>query len=164
MLKIDTLKKLQKLKYNNKLNETALVEENHTMYKWNGKDWEYVGATGFNTTLFDINRQVYNKLEPISEEKLVEGKEAIFNYYASNRGSYFMLLSNENKSYTIFHSKNRNNDSDIADQVIDVLQSYGTIKEITWIGDNPVEIWITINEESFVYYFFNYDTGVIECQ
>ena len=164
MLKVDTLKKLQKLKSNNKINETALVEENHTMYKWNGKDWEYVGATGFNTTLFDINRQVYNKVEPLSEEKLKEGKETIFNYYASNRGEYYMLLSNENKSYTIFHSKKQNNDSDIANQVIETLQSFGALKEITWIGDNPVEIWLTSNEESFVYYFFNYDKGVVECQ
>ena len=47
--------------------------------------------------------------------------------------------------------------------MIESLQAQGTIKDISEV-DNGIEFWVTIDNNSYVYYLFNYDKGVIICR
>ena len=80
-----------------------------------------------------------------------------------------MLLSNENKDYTIFTLGN-NTSYSIEDKykkltsilIDECLQNRGEIRGIDLVNDNSaIEIWLSIDDNSYVYYFFPYDAAII---
>lgn len=77
-----------------------------------------------------------------------------------------MLLCHEQRDYTLFNFIDyKGEDTDIicADELIECLLNRGKIKGIDITKDNnAIEIWISIDKEAFAYYFFPYDSGVIE--
>jgi hypothetical protein len=77
-----------------------------------------------------------------------------------------MLLCHERRDYTLFrYTDNKNKEKDIQtiEEMIECLLNRGQIKGIDITKDGiAIEIWISINGESFAYYFFPYDEGVIE--
>ena len=76
-----------------------------------------------------------------------------------------MLLCNERKDYTIFNLKQDNSFEEATKILLDeCLVNRGQVKsiELTESGD-AIEIWLSIDKESYCYYFFPYNTGVIEC-
>lgn len=170
MLRIKDLKTLRKLKYNNKLNETALVEENHILYKWDGKVWETVGHTGINASLYQINQAIYTSMPAMIEEDIQKGKEVIRTFCENTDGSiYFALMNREDYDFTMFHAGFGGQEPKIEDAIIELLQSRGELKDIDLteegkISPQGVECWITKDKISKVYYLFNYQEGVIECQ
>ena len=66
MIEVQDIKTLTKLKHNNKLNERALVKDTHSVYKWNGSNWEFQGRTGIDTTLFQLNQSIMTRLTAIN--------------------------------------------------------------------------------------------------
>lgn len=169
MLKVKDLKTLRKLKANNKIDELALVEETRTLYKWDGDNWNiYKNPKGVNVSLYELNQGAMTALPAMTTDAIEAAKEKIAEYVSNIPfGRYYMLLSNDRKYYTIFHVGNASGtDFDyetIEDQVIDCLKNQGTIKDISAV-DSGIEFWITIDNNSYVYYLFNYDRGVIKCQ
>lgn len=166
MIEVKDLKTLRKLKYNNKKNETALVKENNVLYKWNGETWKTAGKPGINASLYQINQAIYTSMPELSEEEIIKRKEIIFNYtvdfYNSN---YFMLLNNENRYYTLFDTGNGEKAPNaVEDEVINCLHELGAIKEIELTDQNTIECWVTKDNISSVYYFFDYSQGVIKCK
>lgn len=169
MLKIKDLKTLRKLKANNKIDELALVEETRTLYKWDGANWNiHKPEGGINISLYELNKGAMTTA-PIMENTAIEAaKEDIKKYvYNIAPGKYYMLLSNERNYYTLFNigcSSGTDFDySTIEDEIIECLKSQGIIKDISLV-DNGIEFWITVNNDSYVYYLFNYDGGIIKCQ
>ena len=169
MLKIKDLKTLMKLTTNNKENELALVEETRTLYKWDGSNWNiYKNPKGVNVSLYELNQGAMTALPAMSDDTIAAAKETISEFvHEYLHAHYFMLLSNERKYYTILdigHATGTDFDYDtIEDMVIECLQTQGTLKDISKV-DGAIEFWVTIEDNSYVYYLFNYDKGVIKCQ
>lgn len=168
MLQIKDLKTLRKLKTNNKINEIALVEETRTLYKWDGESWNiHKPEGGINVSLYELNQSAMTAA-PAMEIGAIEAAKQKIKDYVDNipYGVYYMLLGREQNYYTIFKTKSAFDPSDykpIEDEVIECLQAQGTIKDISEV-DNGVEFWVTIDNNSYVYYLFNYDKGVIICR
>ena len=169
MLKIKDLKTLMKLKTNNKIDELALVEETRTLYKWDGENWNvYKNPTGVNVSLYELNQSAMAAAPAMPTDAIEAAKQTIGDYVDDfPHAHYFMLLSNERKYYTLFsigHATGTDFEyPTIENEVIECLESQGEIQDISKV-DGGIEFWITEDNNSYVYYLFNYDGGVIKCQ
>ena len=121
-------------------------------------------------TLYDVNRNiVQTKGVQLDEAALNSKKEIVKNYLLKTNNSYYKLLSNENKDYTIFTLGDNTSYSiedkykKLASVLIDeCLQNRGEIRGIDLVNDNSaIEIWLSIDDNSYVYYFFPYDAAII---
>ena len=116
-------------------------------------------------TLYDLNKAVVVKEISLTGEKLEEKKSLIIDFLKSTKNTYYMLLCNERKDYTVFKLENQEQSlKKLADCLIDeCLLNRGLIKgiDITKLND-AIEIWLSIEEEAFVFYFFPYDAAIIE--
>ena len=116
-------------------------------------------------TIYEINKQLMAKEQPLDDEKLLEKKELIAKY-AKDHG-YYMLLCNDLRYYTIFdkHCECQiDNKPEIANEVIECLRELGEIYAIEPDEENgTIEIWIRQEEEMYAVYFFDYTGGVIQC-
>ena len=126
-------------------------------------------------TLYDVNKNIVEKsIAALTTEEMQRKKDLIVDFIHQANNSYYMLLCNERKDYTIFH---RNIEGDcfkddagkaeenIENILIDeCLPNRGYTKSIELTENkDAVEIWISIDEESYCYYFFPYDAAIIEC-
>lgn len=119
-------------------------------------------------SLYDINKNlVQNQGIKLTEGELNSKKEIIKNFLDKNDNYYFMLLCNERKDYTVFEfydcRKWPERCLDCAKCLVDeCLKNRGEIRGIDLTKDkDAIEIWMSIDGESYVYYFFPYDNGVI---
>jgi hypothetical protein len=130
------------------------------------------------TSLYDMNKSLIEKnVKDLTKEELQDKKNMIINFINNSNNAYYMLLCNERKDYTIFH---RNYDATaetfcdncthctverIEKILIDeCLPNRGNTKSIELTEtEDAIEIWISIDGESYCYYFFPYDTAIIEC-
>lgn len=114
--------------------------------------------------MYEINKQYYAQQEPLTEDEIANRIAGIAEWFDSQMGKYFMLLCNERKDYTIFNlnQKTKEKYQAAAADVIDCMRNRGIILDVELQEDGAFEIWIKDEEESFVYYFFPYDIGVIE--
>ena len=170
MLKIKDLKTLRKITQNNKEGELALVEETRTLHQWDGENWcIYRPPNGeIGMSLFELNQSAITALPPLTPGAIAIARHIIAEFVKKYSGSeYFMLLSNEQKYYTLFsigHATGTAFDYDlIENEVIDCLESQGVLKDYSEVEDG-IEFWVTKEDNSYVYYLFNYDKGVIKCQ
>ena len=121
-----------------------------------------------NMSMYDINKQVISQMPCLTIEEF-EGKREIFNeYHFSQFANYYMLLCNELRYYTLFHTKMACEGEELdslSSEIMSCLISFtDDIKSIEITDDKTaIEIWITKDEETYVMYLFNYDLGVIEC-
>ena len=128
-------------------------------------------------TLYEVNKNLVEKnIEVLTEEELNNKKELVRNFITKTNNQYYMLLCNDRKDYTIFHrNKNKNGTywdlcegfvGNVLEKILinECLINRGEVKSIELTEDNTaIEIWISIDQESYCYYFFPYDTAVIEC-
>ena len=164
MIEVQDIKTLTKLKHNNKLNERALVKDTHSVYKWNGSNWEFQGRTGIDTTLFQLNQSIMTGMPAYEAGQISAAKTLIDRWHEDHPGTYYMLLSNEQHYYTVLHIGNNYSNPVLENAVIDeCLSPLGAIKDVSINDDDVVECWVTIGSTSYVYYLFNYDEGVVEC-
>ena len=81
--------------------------------------------------------------------------------------TYYMLLCNERKDYTVFKMNDKNSDDSIREIVSilvdECLKNRGEIRGIDLTkGKDAIEIWLIIEDEAYCYYFFPYDAAIIE--
>ena len=126
-------------------------------------------------TLYDINKSIVeNNITTLSEEEMQNKKDLIIDFIHQANNSYYMLLCNERKDYTIFHRNMEGecfkDDAGTAEENIEnilideCLPNRGRTKSIELTENkDAVEIWISIEGESYCYYFFPYDTAIIDC-
>ena len=115
--------------------------------------------------MYSLNKSLYTKATPLSPTKIREGFEKIQRTYNSMKEStYFMLLNNEIRYYTLFH-KSPDSVEPFGDVVRECVESFGTIKDVASVGNNSFEIWITNKQnETYCFMLFDYTAGVIEVQ
>ena len=121
-------------------------------------------------TLYDLNKGLVQQNEiKLSEGILNSKKEVIKNFLIKANNNYYMLLSNERKDYTIFTmgSNDGYTYEDKSKKLVSILVdeclvNRGEIRGIDITKDKgAIEIWMSIEGESYVYYFFPYDTAII---
>ena len=119
-------------------------------------------------TVYDLNKQLVETAEKvISPYKLNEKKKIIKQFIRESKDNYFMLLCNERSDYTLFNiisNKEENKLNELANVFVDeCLQNRGNIKGIDLTENkDAIEVWLSIEGESYCYYFFPYNAGVVE--
>ena len=125
-------------------------------------------------TLYDVNKNLVQQNEPVLNEGILNSKkEIIKNYLLKTKNTYYILLSNERRDYTIFtmgsqlpiekfpyEEKSKKLVSILVDEC---LKNRGEIRGIDLTKEkDAIEIWMSIEGESYVYYFFPYDNAIID--
>lgn len=119
-------------------------------------------------TVYDLNKQLVETAEKvISPYKLNEKKKIIKQFVRESKDTYFMLLCNERRDYTLFNiinNKEENKLNELANVFVDeCLKNRGDIKGIDLTENkDAIEVWLSIEGESYCYYFFPYNAGVVE--
>ena len=119
-------------------------------------------------TVYDLNKQLVETAEKvISPYKLNEKKKIITQFIRESKDNYFMLLCNERRDYTLFNiisDKEEDKLNELANVFVDeCLQNRGNIKGIDLTENkDAIEVWLSIEGESYCYYFFPYNAGVVE--
>ena len=119
-------------------------------------------------TLYDINKNIVKQNELKLNEGVLNSKKEIIKNFMNKADNhfYYMLLCNERKDYTVFDFKDFKTPErclNCAKCLIDeCLINRGEIRGIDLTKDrDAIEIWMIIDNEAYVYYFFPYDSGVI---
>lgn len=122
-------------------------------------------------TLYDVNKNlIQNAIKALDETALNSKKEIIKNFLRKTNNNYYMLLCNERKDYTIFTIGNIENKEQKIEKlpfvlIDECLKNRGEIRVIELTEDkDAIEAWISINDESFAYYFFPYDSAIINME
>lgn len=118
-------------------------------------------------TQYEFSKSMVNQLPALNEGNLNSKKEIVKNFIIKENNFYYMLLCNEQKDYTIFHWNKTSNTNDAMEMarilVDECLKNRGEIRGIDLTEHHDaIEIWLYIEEDSYVYYFFPYDAAVIE--
>lgn len=119
-------------------------------------------------TAYEINKNLVEKYEKeLTDIQLDDKKDKIIDFLENTENTYYMLLCNDRKDYTVFNLRNERTRSEIeATEVLinECLKNRGIIKSIELTKNkDAIEIWLSIDGESYCYYFFPYDSAVIEC-
>lgn len=130
------------------------------------------------TSLYDMNKSLIEKQIPdLTDEEMQNKKDMISQFISLHNNSYYMLLCNDKKDYTIFHRNKNHGNGEFLDKcegyegeflynvlIDECLPNRGRTKSIELTeNQDAVEIWISIEGESYCYMFFPYDTAIIEC-
>ena len=114
-------------------------------------------------TIYDINKNIMNNMDKLSNPALVNKLKKVAQYFSENK-TYFMLLCHEKRDYTLFRLTKEDSHLEAADILKECLQNRGVVLEIEKTEDGfAFEIWLKIDGEAFCYYLFPYDEAVIEC-
>lgn len=124
-------------------------------------------------TLYAMNKNiVQNALKPLSKTIMNSKKEELKNFLRKTDNQYYMLLCHENKDYTVFDlgyenyfSREEKLNKTINVLVDECLKNRGEIRGFDITEDKQaIEIWLSIDEDSFAYYFFPYDAAIIDIE
>ena len=112
-------------------------------------------------TLYDINKQIISQEKPLDVIALhIKVKDMIHDIY-ERKIPYWMLLCKERNDYTVFIPLTEDG---TFNDMLETLNNRGQVLDIDKQEDNNYEIWIrdTETQENFVYYFFDYQFGVVK--
>lgn len=119
-------------------------------------------------TLYDMNKTLVRDAEiTLSESVLNSKKEVVKNFISKTCNNYYMLLCNERKDYTIFNISEKFQKEKLYETtnilIDECLKNRGEIRGIDLTkAQDAIEIWMVIENEAYVYYFFPYDAAIIE--
>lgn len=118
-------------------------------------------------TLYDFNKTAVLKEKDLTRQKLRIKKETLItDYLKEMNNKYYMMLCREQNDYTIFHLTNESDEKikELTDVLVDeCLLNRGSVKGIDLTEDKQaLEIWLKIDDEVYVYYFFPYDAALVE--
>lgn len=140
-------------------------DEDNKVYIFDGDDLKEVKGD-LNLSLYEMNRQIISQLPTYGEEQIETAKDTIVEYVTdhNHKDEYYMLLCHELKYFTVF-VRHTNPKENIEDALLDCLSYVGEIKSIERSADElALEIWVTVDGEAYVMYFFDYGRGIVLCQ
>lgn len=132
------------------------------------KNGTYTASSGKTTDItlgsaYEINKNLVEKYEKeLTSEELNQKKEELLAFLDAKNDNYYMLLCNDRKDYTVFRLIEDKNE--LVNILVDeCLLNRGVVKGIDLTEDKyAMEIWLSIDNEAFCYYFFPYGKAVIE--
>lgn len=116
-------------------------------------------------TLYDLNKSALATAKALNiTEEFKKKKEEFYNYIKKHNNKFYMLLCNEQKDYTIFNLLFPDTPKMCYYELAECLENRGELLSFEPTEDGVAyEIWLRIEDEIFVYYFFPYDNAVIQC-
>ena len=121
-------------------------------------------------SLYDLNKEAMRTQDPLPAEEVKKAlRNGVKSFFLGNKDQYFMLLCREKYDFTLFNLKYKEQFGlmNILSDLQECLDNRGEVLSIEKNQNNAYEIWIRDFEEpkdSYVYYLFPYDLGVIEEQ
>lgn len=118
-------------------------------------------------SLYDLNKDLMKKNgKALTKKEIDKAKTTIYHFINSDTCFYYMLLCNERRDYTVFDFKEKKwpeRSEDCVDCLVDeCLKNRGEIYSMVEDKDkNAIEIWLSIGDECYLYYFFKYEYGII---
>lgn len=115
-------------------------------------------------TLYDVNKQLNLNEKILTRTEVKKALKEVKEFFKENKDKYFMLLCKDRGDYTLFNFNNKN-DISLQNAIKDVqecLENRGSIISIESDNGYNLEIWLRIDDDTFLYYIFPYDIGVIE--
>ena len=113
-------------------------------------------------TLYDINKMLIKDATPLDASERLNLNKAIWNLTQRECNEFYMLLCNDVNYYTVFNVAKNGNYDNLEDVVMECAEDLGSIVAYSE-AEGAIEIWVKINEEAVVMYFFPYDRGVVKC-
>ena len=115
-------------------------------------------------TLYDINKNAMKSIKELSYEERVVKRKLVEDFITDTHNHYYMLLCNERKDYTVFHTTVLEDKHSVPNELMECLTNRGLIYGIDRTEDGvAIEIWLMIDNEPYCYYFFPYDEAIVEC-
>ena len=116
-------------------------------------------------TIYDLNKSALATAKALNiTEEFETKKDKFIEYLIEKDSAYYMLLCNEQKDYTIFHQYTMNANIETWIALQECLENRGDLLSFEPTQDGVAyEIWLRIEDEIFVYYFFPYDDAIIHC-
>lgn len=120
-------------------------------------------------TLYDFNKEAMKNEKPLTQEEFNEKTQLLAEVmleYFNDGDHYWMLLCHDRRDYTLFNLI-PDNDPTIEttlEELRPTILNRGNVLSIDEQPDGAWEIWIRDfdGEDTFAYYFFVYDKGVVE--
>lgn len=122
--------------------------------------------TSIGMNMYDINKQIISQMPALTPGKLTEKKILVRDFILKTKNRYYMLLCRDINYYTLFSIENTSSDELLENIMLDecIAKYLGDIKSVEVTEDGgAIEIWYTAHDDSYVMYFFPYDTGVVVC-
>ncbi|MCC8068696.1 MAG: hypothetical protein LIO71_02895 [Ruminococcus sp.] len=118
------------------------------------------------TTLYDMNKSLSLNETPLKKHEIKDKlRQFMFPLIQESGNNYFMLLCRERYDFTLFNYINTD-EADLAQGLKDMYECLFNRGDVTTIefteNKDALEIWMIIDGEAYVFYFFPYDLGVIE--
>lgn len=115
--------------------------------------------------LYDANKQLLaneKPLDPIIKSKKIHNIADMINKN-TEKENFYMLLCRERNDYTLFNFRNPQDYSDFINDFNECLYNRGEVLAIDEQESGAWEIWLRDieTEEIVVYYFFDYNLGVL---
>lgn len=163
MINVKTLDELQTI-FNPEENEYAIVEEENGVYQYVNNEWNpvKVSGDGLKMTLADLNQSIMASLPPLDERALAKGKKKIVKFINNFYDKYYAFISFEHHYITLFHAKDDTSIAEMANEIFDVIQNVGEVKDISNNGHGAIEVWITDGDRTNCFLLFPYTHGVVE--
>lgn len=147
--------------------EYALVQDEAKMYQYVEKEWKpvVIQGEGLQMSLYDINKNIFAQLEPMSDENLRQVHAQVFKFFGDTMQSvsnnYWALICWEKRYITIFREL-PTSDEELSDIFMEIIEGLGDVKDVTDNEQGALEIWITDEQDTNCYLFFNYTAGIVE--
>ncbi len=112
--------------------------------------------------VYEVNKQIMKDQPFLTREQIEDKFDLIYDFFYNNK-TYFMLLCNERKDYTLFNIMSGSQIDYAVEDVFECFENRGFLQAIELTEDkDAIEFWVKINNESYCYYLFPYDEGVLE--
>lgn len=121
-------------------------------------------------SMYDFNKANMAQIKPLDIESLK--KLCIDAMKEIAIGSFWMLLNRETYDYTVFVNEDTFTEERKGEILLTTLLNRGSVVDFTKQPNGAYEIWIRVPvvnnatgekaEADIVYYFFNYDMGIVE--
>lgn len=148
--------------------KTIITEEELEQFQKDNLSETGTREANLGIDLYAMNKNlVKQQTVELSEAALNSKKEIVKNYLKATNNEYYMLLCNDRKDYTIFKRDNKEDKNEmmaLSKILIDeCIKNRGEIRAVDLTEDNSaIEIWLIVEDEAYVYYFFPYDNAIID--
>lgn len=139
-------------------------------------------------SLYEINQQLIAQLPALHGDEVRNGSGKILKWLSKNPDSYYMLLCNEQKYYTIFHLTSAKDTSngllisrgamrELTDEILDIIVNLGDVRVLEEDNNGAFAIWSSLKPSNYdslsneakveadkvhCFYLFPYGGGVVE--
>ena len=175
-LKCIGVKTIDELKYSPQVFEDGAIAytDDKKVYCYVNNKWEEVSDYGtvdkiddtkanLNLNLYDLNKSLVRSLPDPDTDTLGDYQQKINSYHRKMNNNYYLMLCRDYNYYTVYHYEPKIIADSFGKSVLDCLADVGKIKTLDWNEEQgAIEIWMSINDNIYMFYLFGYDAGVVD--